>query len=269
MNGGDLMTFQTIRVERAGHIQTLVLNRPEALNTLTDEMREELYQFFLQAEADPDLRVVVVTGSGRAFSAGIDLNILKKRYETFTREGPQDASHRTRLPRMLLTFSKPVIVAINGIAVGFGATMPLICDIRIASTKARFSFAFAKLGVTPEFCSSFFLPRLIGSANAADLVFRAKMIDADEALRLGLVSEVVPPEELLDKARSIAEEIAQMPAVALQMSKRLLRHGGQSTMQQTFEYESSAFQLSCQTAEHYAAVCRMLDEMKNKKQRPA
>ena len=104
-----------------------------------------------------------------------------------------------------MTFSKPIVVAINGVAVGFGATMPLICDIRIASTKARFSFAFARLGVTPEFCSSYFLPRLIGSGKAAELVFRARMIDAEEALSLGLVNRVVPPEKLLDEARSMAE----------------------------------------------------------------
>lgn len=259
------MDYRTIRVERSGHVQTVFFDQPEALNILTDEMREELYQYFLQAETDPDLRVVIVTGNGRAFSAGIDLNVLKTRYETFTRDGSQDSSNRMRFPRMLLTFSKPIIVAVNGIAVGFGATMPLICDIRIASTKARFSFAFARLGVTPEFCSSYFLPRLIGLANASELVFRARMIDADEALRLGLVNCVVPPEKLLEKAREMAEEIAQMPASALQMSKRLLRHGSQSTMQQTFEYEAAAFQQACQTPEHYAAVCRMLDEMKARK----
>lgn len=261
------MDYQTIRIERSGHVQTLFLDQPEALNILTDEMREELLHFFLQAETDPDLHVLVVTGSGRAFSAGIDLNVLKERYETFTREGSQDASHRLRLPRTLMTFSKPIVVAVNGVAVGFGATMPLICDIRIASTKARFSFAFARLGVTPEFCSSYFLPRLIGSGKAAELVFRARMIDAEEALNLGLVNRVVPPEKLLVEARSMAEEIARMPAWALQMSKRLLRHGSQSTMQQTLEYEAAAFQQSCQTQEHYAAVCQMLDEIKAKKKR--
>lgn len=261
------MDYRAIRIERTDHVHTLFFNQSETLNILTDEMREELTHFFLHAETDPDLRVVVVTGSGRAFSAGIDLNVLKARYETFVQEGPQDASHRLLLPKTLMTFSKPIIAAINGVAVGFGATMPLLCDIRIASTNARFSYAFARLGVTPEFCSSYFLPRLIGSGNAAELVFRARMIDAEEAMRIGLVNQVVPPEKLLDEAQALAEEIAKLPAWSLQMSKRLLRHGSQSTMHQTLEYEASAFNQSCQTKEHYEAVCRVLDDINTKKKR--
>ena len=263
------MDYRTIRVERTDHVHTLVFNQPETLNILTDEMRQELYHFFLHAETDPDLHVVVVTGSGRAFSAGIDLNVLKERYETFVQKGPQDASHRLLLPRTLMTFPKPIIAAINGMAVGFGATIPLLCDIRIASTTAMFSYPFTRLGVTPEFCSSYFLPRLIGSGNAAELVFSARMIDAEEAMRIGLVNRVVSPEKLLDEAQVLAEEIAKLPSWSLQMSKRLLRHGSHSTMHQTLEYEASAFYQSCQTKEHYAAACRVLDEINAKKKQPS
>ncbi len=199
------MDYTTIEIERKNNIAFLYLNRPEVLNALSEQMTGELLHFLRQAAADEDLRVLVISGRGRAFSAGADLNMFKKRFETYREHGQNDPPARAELPRALIDFPKPMIAAINGPAVGFGVTMPLTCDIRLASSNAKFSFAFARVGVTPEFGSSFFLPRLIGYGKAAELVFTAKMFDATEALALGLVNRVVTPEELLPEAEKLAE----------------------------------------------------------------
>jgi enoyl-CoA hydratase/carnithine racemase len=258
------MEYKTILVAQKDHIATLYLNRPEVLNALSDDMRCELIHFFRDAADDPNLRALIVTGKGRAFSAGADLNLFKMRYETYRREGQLDGSFRKWLPQALLAFPKPIIAAINGLAVGFGATMPLNCDIRIASTEAKFSFPFARLGVTPEFCSSYFLPRLIGLGQAAELVYTAKMIDAQEALRIGLVNRVLPPEELLPVAEKMAQQIAQMAPSAIRTAKRLFEHGMQSSKEQMLEHETLELQRAMQSEAHYEAVCRMLETMNTK-----
>lgn len=258
------MEYKTLMIEQKDAVATLYLNRPEVLNALSDDMRTELIHFFRAAADDPDLRVLIVTGRGRAFSAGADLNLFKARYETYRREGQQDGAFRKWLPQTLLAFPKPIIAAINGPAVGFGATMPLNCDIRFASTQAKFCFAFARLGVTPEFCSSYFLSRLIGMGRAAELVYTAKMIDAEEALHIGLVNRVLPPEDLLPESEKMARQIVQWTPSAIRTAKRLLRQGAQSSAEQMLEYEALELQQAMQTEAHYEAVCRMLEAIKSK-----
>lgn len=255
--------YKTIFVEGNENIKLLYLNRPEKLNALSDEMRLELEHFFQTAAKSTEIRVVIVSGKGLAFSAGADLNMLKLRYEAFRQEGQQNDSYRLSLPIALMKFPKPIIAAINGAAVGFGATMPLNCDIRIASTRAKFSFAFARLGVTPEYCSSYFLPRLIGYGQASELFFTGKMINAEEALRIGLINRIVPPEELLSEAQTLAEQIARMPLAAILAAKRLVRLASHSSLDQIFEYETIEFRKNSHTPEHYDAVCRIIADLKN------
>jgi 2-(1,2-epoxy-1,2-dihydrophenyl)acetyl-CoA isomerase len=144
--------------------------------------------------------------------------------------------------------------------------MPLNCDLRIASVQAQFSFAFVRLGLTPEFGSSYFLPRLIGYGKAAELIFTARMLDAQEALQIGLVNRVVAHDDLLAEAGKTAAEIARMPAGALRAAKQLLRHGSHSTLEQVLAYEALTFQSAAQTPEHYEAVCRTMRQIKNSKQ---
>jgi 2-(1,2-epoxy-1,2-dihydrophenyl)acetyl-CoA isomerase len=261
------MTYTTIAVEKHDHIGLLFLNRPQVLNALCEEMSQELLHYLAAAAADDDIRVLILSGKGRAFSAGADLNMFKSRYQAYRETGQSANAARVELPRAFIGFPKPIIAAINGPAVGFGATVPLNCDIRIASTQAKISFAFARVGVTPEFGSSYFLPRLIGYGKAAELVFTAKMIDAQEALEIGLVNKVVAPEALLDEAEALAAQIAQMPTAAICEAKKLLRHGGHSTIEQVLSYEALVFQTATQTQEHYDAVCRIMEELskKNKK----
>ena len=261
------MDYQTILFEKQDNVGKLYLNRPEKLNAYTEEMRAELIDFFNTAATDDDLRVLIVSGKGRAFCAGFDLNIFKARYETYRSEGQQDGSFRKLLPQAVFAFPRPIIAAINGLALGLGSTLPLACDIRIASTKATFSFAFARIGATPEFCSSYFLPRLIGSGMAAELVFTARKVDAQEALRIGLVNQVVPPEELMPEAEKMAAQIAQFPPVAVASAKNLLRHGSQSTIDQVLDFETVVLQQMLQHPEHYEAICRVLEEIQSKKKK--
>lgn len=258
------MNYQTIAVERKEAIGWLYLNRPEVLNALSAQMGDELLHFLREAAADDTLRVLILSGKGRAFSAGADLNMFKKRYEDYRQAGQSHNAARAELPRAFIAFPKPIIVAINGPAVGFGITLPLICDIRLASDNAKFSFAFVRVGVTPEFCSSYFLPRLVGYGKAAELVFSAKMFDAREALEIGLVNRVVAHDDLMGEAEALAAEIARMPAAAVQAAKKLLRHGNHSTIEQVLEYEALVFQHATQTEEHYEAVCRIMDQLKRK-----
>ncbi len=256
------MEYKTIAVERKENVGYLYLNRPEVLNALSHEMRLELLHYLTQAREDGSLQVLIVSGKGKAFSAGGDLEMYKRGYETFRREGRCDHVLSPDLPRAFFNFPKPVIAAINGAAVGFGATMPLNCDIRIASTNAKFGFGFTRIGATPEFGSSYFLPRLIGYAKAAELIFTAKTLNAEEALQLGLVNRVVAPENLLPEAEKMAAEIADLPAGAIKAAKKLLRHGSHSTMEQVLEYETLLLQHIMQTPEHYEALCRTIDQMK-------
>jgi len=256
------MQYKTIASERKGGVAILYLNRPQVLNALSADMQHELIHFMQGARDDDSLRVLILTGRGKAFSAGGDLNMFKGAYEAYQRDGSDSNLGDTTLPRAFIDFPKPFIAAINGAAVGFGLTVSLICDIRIAAENALFSCAFARIGVTPEFGSSYFLPHVVGYARAAELAFTAKDIDAQEAYRIGLVNRVVPPEELLEVSESLANEIAALPQEAVMMAKRVLRHGSQSTLEQTLPYESLVFKYCTRTAEHYQTVCEVLGKIK-------
>ncbi|MFC1535030.1 enoyl-CoA hydratase/isomerase family protein [Thermodesulfobacteriota bacterium] len=259
------MDYKTIFIEKKGEIGFLYFNRPEVLNALSDEMRHELIHFLNQAAGDKGLLVLIITGKGRAFSAGADLNMFKIVYEAYRKEGESEAFGRTELPRAFIEFPKPIIAAINGPAVGFGLTVTLACDICLASKQAKFSCAFARVGVTPEFGSSYFLPRLIGYNKVAELAFTARMFDAEEAFQMGLINRVVEHENLLSEAENIANDITKMPSGAIQMAKQLLRYGNNSTLEQALEYESLVFQKAIRTKEHYEAVCRIIEQIKNRK----
>lgn len=261
------MNYETIVVEKKGPIGFLYLNRPEVLNALSEQMGDELLDFMTRAAADNDLRVLILSGKGRAFSAGADLNMFKKRYLDFRETGQNQNAARVELPKAFIDFPKPIIAVINGPAVGFGATLPLICDFRLASDQARICFAFVRVGVTPEFCSSYFLPRLVGYGKAAELVFTAKMIQAREALDIGLVNRVIPHDDLMAEAEATARQIADMPPGAIQAAKAVLRHGSHSTIEQVMAYESLVFRSATQTQDHYDAVCRTMEALKKAKKK--
>ena len=225
------MPFEQIRYEMAEGIATITLNRPEKLNAVTSALIQELVAAFEAADGDDAVRVVIVTGAGRAFCAGADLSAGTQTFDGARRGRPQaDGEHRDGgglVALRIYDLKKPVIAAINGPAVGFGITMTLPMDIRIASSAARMGFVFARRGVVPEACSTWFLPRLVGMQRAAEWVYTGRVFDAAEALAGGLVSRVVAPEALLPTARALAREIADHTsgvsvALARQMMWKLL-----------------------------------------------
>ena len=221
------MPFTEILYEVEDGVLTLTLNRPAKLNALTRTMLRELLEALDRADADDAVRAVIVTGAGRAFCAGADLSAGAK---TFDRGAPGDEKpdepHRDGgglVTLRIYDLKKPVIAAINGPAVGFGATMTLPMDVRIASSAARVGFVFSRRGVVPEACSTWFLPRVVGISQAAEWVYSGRVFPAAEALAGGLVGRVVEPGALLPAARALAREIAEnTSAVSVALARRMM-----------------------------------------------
>jgi enoyl-CoA hydratase/carnithine racemase len=221
------MGFEHILYEVGAGVCLVTLNRPDRLNALSTTMLEELLQALELADADDAVRVVIVTGAGRAFCAGADLSGGAQTFDNAARGRTTDPeAHRDGGGAFTLRafdMKKPLIAAINGPAVGFGITMTLPMDIRLASTRARMGFVFARRGVVPEACSTWFLPRLVGISRAAEWVYTGRVFDAGEALRAGLVSQVVEPDDLLPAARGLAREIADhTSAVSVALARQML-----------------------------------------------
>jgi len=218
------MSYNTIIYDVADGILTLTLNRPEALNAFNREMLQEMLDACDRADADDDVRAVVVTGAGRAFCAGADLS---SGGDTFDADARSDrASGLTPdggglLTLRLFDLNKPLIAAINGAAVGVGVTMTLAMDVRLASDVAKFGFVFARRGIVPEACSSYFLPRAVGISQALEWCYSGRVFPADEALQGGLVKALYPKEDLLSEAYAIAADIRDN---ASPVSVALIRH---------------------------------------------
>ena len=219
------MAFQEIRYEVADQILTLTLHRPERLNAWTQNMGRELIEAFDRADADDEIRVIIVTGEGRGFCAGADLGEGGATFDWRERERkgdvPRDGGGRFTL--RVFASTKPVIAAINGPAVGVGATMTLPMDIRLAGESARIGFVFSRRGIVPEACSSWFLPRVVGINQAMEWVSTGRVFSAPEALAGGLVRSVHPDGELLAAARGIAAEIVENTApVSVALARRMM-----------------------------------------------
>jgi enoyl-CoA hydratase/carnithine racemase len=222
------MEYTQIVYEVADRIATITLNRPDQLNAFTGTMMRELIDAFDRVDADDDVRVVIVTGAGRGFCAGADLS---SGGDTFSRGGSDEVPEDVGIPRdggglvslRIFECTKPVIAAINGPAVGVGVTMTLPMDIRLASDTAKFGFVFARRGIVPEACSSWFLPRLVGISQAAEWCYSGRVFPASEAHAGGLVRSVHSPHDLLPAARAIAAEIAQNTApVSVALTRQML-----------------------------------------------
>ena len=218
------MSTSTVLYDLADGIVTLTLNRPDRLNAYNGEMHRELIAAIRRADADDAARAVVVTGSGRAYCAGADLEAAG---DTFRRDASANVStYRDgggQLALEIFRSRKPILAAINGAAVGVGITMTLPMDIRIASTEAKMGFVFTRRGMVPEACSSFFLPRVVGISRAAEWVLTGRVFPAQEALAAGLVSRVVAPAELLPTAMGIAREIRDNTApVSVALARQML-----------------------------------------------
>jgi len=220
------MDFQEIRYELADRVLTITLDRPDRLNAFTPTMQRELIEAFEAADADDEVRAVVVTGAGRAFCAGADLGGGGATFDWRDRETggsgvPRDGGGQVVL--RIFDSTKPVIAAINGPAVGVGITMTLPMDVRIAAAGTKIGFVFARRGIVPEACSSWFLPRIVGISQALEWVETGRVFSAEEALAGGLVRSVHPAEEVLETARALALEIAENTApVSVALARRMM-----------------------------------------------
>jgi enoyl-CoA hydratase/carnithine racemase len=215
-------------------VATIALNRPERMNTISRPMLAQLSAALLEADRDPAVRAVILTGSGRAFCAGLDLvsatggtrtGIEGQEAIAIERSPAVTLDLKSAPPTVLFNMDKPTICAINGAAAGYGMDTALGCDIRIMSERAKLSAAFVKRGIVPESGGTWYLPRLLGWSKAAELIFTGRTLSAAECLELGLATYVVPDDELMPRARSLALEIAANAPLAVQSSKRLMRMG--------------------------------------------
>jgi len=210
--------------EKDGPIATLTLNRPERLNAISGPMLAALSERLIEANGDRDVRVVIITGAGRGFCAGLDLQDATSGAGIGGGGGmPATLDLRTAPPTVLHSIDKPVIAALNGGAAGYGMDLALGCDIRIAGQRAKLAAAFTKRGVLPESGGTWLLPRLVGWAKAAEIIFTGRTLDAGQCLELGLVNKVVADEALLGEARALANEIAANAPLAVQGAKRMMR----------------------------------------------
>lgn len=257
-----MQDFKTILYDVTGGIATLTLNRPEQLNAFDPTMLAELCAAFDLSDADDAVKVVIVTGAGRAFCAGADLSSGGK---TFDYEGSQGGVHRDLAGQFTLRVYrslKPVIAAVNGAAVGVGVTMQLAMDIRLASTSAKFGFVFTRRGIVPEGASTWFLPRLVGMANALEWCFTGRIFPAQEALERGLVRSLHAPDELLPAARALATEIvANTSAVSVAVTRQMFwRMVAVSHPMTAHEFESRALQHRGQSADAREGIASFLEK---------
>lgn len=237
-----------LRVEVDGPVAIVTFDRPEALNALTVPVKVALREALESIAGERAIRAVILTGAGRAFCAGQDLA---------EREGPDaaplDVEVRDRynpIIRALRSMPQPVIAAVNGVAAGAGASLAFACDLRIAAEGARFVLAFGKIGLVPDSGATWFLPRLVGAARAAELALVGDPVTAEDALRIGLVSRVVPGETLLGEARAMADQVAANAPVAAALTRRLLADSWSVDLDAALEAEAAAQGTAGATADH-------------------
>jgi 2-(1,2-epoxy-1,2-dihydrophenyl)acetyl-CoA isomerase len=237
--------YETIAIERRGPVAILTLNRPDRLNAINRAMMADVPAAVAALKADDEVRALVVTGAGRGFCAGADLMgagqaVAGKAPEPQTQfERLDEMSWVGRWATMWSGFDKPVIGAINGVAAGAGMSTALACDVRIGSEATRFKSVFIERSLSPDSGLSFYLPRIVGYAAAADLIFTSRAVDAEEALKLGLLNRLVPAAELIEAAVAYAGEMTRWPPVALRVSKRVLQHNTEATLEEALRYESA------------------------------
>ena len=237
-----------VRVEVDGAVATLTLDRPEALNALTVPMKVALREALESLTDDRDVRAVILTGAGRAFCAGQDLA---------EREAPDaaplDVELRERynpIIRAIRSMGQPVIAAVNGVAAGAGASLAFACDVRIAAEEARFVLAFGRIGLVPDSGATWFLPRIVGPARAVELAIVGDAVDATEALRIGLVSRVVPADRLLGEARALAERVAEGAPLAMALTKSALERSATITLDEALDGEAKLQGIAGASADH-------------------
>lgn len=257
------MSYETILYELDAGILTVTLNRPDKLNAANDTMLQELQEAFKQAKRDDNVRVVVLTGSGRGFCAGQDLASVQERMEAAAEELEYGEHLRETYNPLILRMRqlpKPIIAAVNGVAAGAGMSLVMACDLRIAVESASFLQAFVKVGLVPDSGSTWMLPRLLGTARAMDLMLTGRRISAQEALDWGMISRVVPDGELEETVGEMAAQFAHAPTRTIGYIKRSVTFAANSTLEDALEYEADMQELSGRTADHKEGLSAFLEK---------
>ena len=250
-----------VKLEKQGHVGVMTISRPEALNALNSQVLNDLDAAINLAEQDAEIYVVILTGEGRSFVAGADIGEMK---EFSAIDGKRFGVHGGNVFLKLENMSKPVIAAVNGFALGGGCELAMSCDIRLASEKAKFGQPEVGLGITPGFGGTQRLPRIVGVSKAMELILTAKVIGAAEAKNIGLVSEVYPPEELMDKAMEMANMICANAQIAVCESKRCIRMGMQTDIHTGCAFEAEAFGVTCGTEDKNEGMGAFLEKRAEK-----
>ena len=235
------MSWQHVLLDKSDRIGTITLNRPEKLNAFGGRMRDEILEAVEDVCADPEVRVIVITGAGKAFCSGGDVDeFVSGTSQALSRVTTSERPAMSKIVLALNRVEKPVIAAVNGVAAGGGCNLALSCDIRIASEKARFAQVFTRRGTIPDWGGMYFLPRLVGYAKAAEILLAGDIIDAAEAHRLGIANRVVPHEELTTATREFAGRLARNAPIALALTKRGLQGFHRTDLEQAMDYEAYA-----------------------------
>ena len=248
------MPFQTLTFDVTDQVATVTLNRPEKLNAWTPVMGAELLQVFGDIDRDPDVRVAILTGAGeRAFCAGADMEFFSAQIGAGGGSGGRTARVED-FPLLMRRISKPTIAALNGYALGVGATIPLLCDMRVAAANAKVGFLFSRMGVMAELGSTYLLPRIVGVARACELMLTGKMFDAEECARVGLVNHVVPPGQALAKAREIADEVKKCAPLSILLTRQAIYQGLEGSFEGQIRFEAYTLENLYRTRDHAEAV---------------
>ena len=255
--------MSALEVSRDGEVAWLTMNRPQALNALDTELKEALLAALGEAADDAGVRAVALTGTGRAFCVGQDLRELEGAYRDGTAADDIAGSlehHYAPIARLLAGMPKPTVALVNGVAAGAGASLAFACDLRLASSAARFLLAFAGIGLVPDASSTWSLPRLVGLGKALEIALLGDWVEADEALRIGLVSRVFPAEEFTQQAAEVLATLAEGPTRALARTKALLRANLSASLEEALAAEAAAQVEVGRTADHLEGVAAFVQK---------
>lgn len=261
-----LKHFDDLLVEKKNYTLWITLNRPEASNAYSTNMVKGLVEVLKHADIDNDIRAMVITGAGKNFCAGGDIKAMRGKTGMFAGESNElresYESGIQQIPHTISQLRTPLIAMVNGAAVGAGCDLSAMCDLRIASTNAVFAETFAKVGLVPGDGGAYFLTRLIGFGKAMEMFLTCKNVSAKEALQIGLVNQVVLPEELKSKTQELADQLATLPPIALQMTKKAVVHAYQNNLSSHLELMAAYQGITQRSSDHFRALDGMIEKKK-------
>lgn len=256
------MSELTVKLTIKENVGIIRLNRPQVYNAMNDQMSRELSEALKEASENPEVRAVILTGEGKAFCSGQDLGdrtVVQKQAEPLS----LGESVRSRYNPMILAIAgmkKPVVAAVNGVAAGAGCSLALACDLRIITPKTRFIEAFARIGLTLDSGSSYFLPRLVGLGRALEIAMTGRDVDAEEALQIGLANQIVEPDKLQEEAFALAERLASGPTIGLGLIKQNVYKGMECTLSEALENEANAQEIAGKTQDFREGVQAFIEK---------